>query len=127
MPGVSYAEYDRYNSGNPYSAGKAGGEEFAVAYQNTYKVTDNCNLMQNVVSSKIELFEWIPFIVLLLQMPIVVTHTMNVFGERQNPEKFIPGVLSAVMNGQQVGFKLFMPGDKKMFTTRSQNQMVSTS
>ena len=39
---------------------------------------------------------------LLLQMPIVVTHTMNVFGERQNPEKFIPGVLSAVMNGQQV-------------------------
>ena len=36
-------------------------------------------------------------------MPIVVTHTMNVFGERQNPEKFIPGVLSAVMNGQQVG------------------------
>jgi len=70
--GVSYAEYDRYNSGNPYSAGKAGGEEFAVAYENTYK------------------------------MPIVVTHTMNVFGERQNPEKFIPGVLSAVMNGQQV-------------------------
>ena len=70
--GVSYAEYDRYNSGNPYSAGKAGGEEFAVAYQNTYK------------------------------MPIVITHTMNVFGERQNPEKFIPGVLSAVMNGEQV-------------------------
>ena len=28
--GVSYAEYDRYNSGNPYSAGKSGGEEFAV-------------------------------------------------------------------------------------------------
>ena len=38
VAGVSYAEYDRYNSGNPYSAGKAGGEEFAVAYQNTYKV-----------------------------------------------------------------------------------------
>ena len=70
--GVSYAEYDRYNSGNPYSAGKSGGEEFAVAFENTYK------------------------------MPIVVTHTMNVFGERQNPEKFIPGVLSAVMKGTQV-------------------------
>ena len=41
-----------------------------------------------------------------LQMPIVVTHTMNVFGERQNPEKFIPGVLSAVMNGQQVGARI---------------------
>ena len=73
--GVDYDEYDRYNSGNPYSAGKAGGEEFAVAYENTYK------------------------------MPIVVTHTMNVFGERQNPEKFIPGVLSAVMNGDQVYYR----------------------
>ena len=39
------------------------------------------------------------------KMPIVVTHTMNVFGERQNPEKFIPGVLSAVMNGEQVRLK----------------------
>ena len=48
-----------------------------------------------------------PILVLCwLQMPIVVTHTMNVFGERQNPEKFIPGVLSAVMNGQQVGARI---------------------
>ena len=86
--GVAYDEYDRYNSGNPYAAAKvcsnfvfdssgrffvqAGGEEFAVAYENTYK------------------------------MPIVVTHTMNVFGERQNPEKFIPGVVSAVREGKQV-------------------------
>ena len=45
-------------------------------------------------------------VVCWLQMPIVVTHTMNVFGERQNPEKFIPGVLSAVMNGQQVGARI---------------------
>ena len=36
------------------------------------------------------------------KMPIVVTHTMNVFGERQNPEKFIPGVVSAVRDGKQV-------------------------
>ena len=35
-------------------------------------------------------------------MPIVVTHTMNVFGERQNPEKFIPGVVSALREGKQV-------------------------
>jgi len=70
--GVSYSEYDRYNSGNPYAAAKAGGEEFAVAYSNTYKI------------------------------PVMVTHTMNVFGERQNPEKFIPGVVSAVRDGKQV-------------------------
>ena len=52
--------------------------------------------------------EWIHYLLLIEmcpQMPIVVTHTMNVFGERQNPEKFIPGVLSAVMNGEQVRLK----------------------
>ena len=36
--GVSYSEYDRYNSTNPYSASKASAEEFCVAYENTYKL-----------------------------------------------------------------------------------------
>lgn len=58
--GVKYAENDRYNSTNPYSASKAGGEELCVAYENTYK------------------------------LPAIITHTMNVFGERQHPEKYIP-------------------------------------
>lgn len=57
---VKYKERDRYNSTNPYSATKAGGEELAVAFHNTYG------------------------------LPILITHTMNVFGERQHPEKFIP-------------------------------------
>ena len=71
-PGVSYKEYDRYNSTNPYSASKAAAEEFCVAYENTYK------------------------------MPIIVTHTMNVFGERQHPEKFIPGTIQKVRDGEKV-------------------------
>jgi dTDP-glucose 4,6-dehydratase len=58
--GIKYKENDRYNSTNPYSATKAGGEELAVAYENTYG------------------------------LPIYITHTMNVFGQRQHPEKFIP-------------------------------------
>jgi dTDP-glucose 4,6-dehydratase len=58
--GVDYKENDRYNSGNPYSASKAGGEELCMAFHNTY------------------------------QLPIMVTHCMNIFGERQHPEKFIP-------------------------------------
>jgi dTDP-glucose 4,6-dehydratase len=70
--GVSYREYDRYNSTNPYSASKAAGEEMCVAYENTYK------------------------------MPIVVTHTMNVFGERQHPEKFIPSTIKKVRDGETV-------------------------
>lgn len=71
-PGVSYKEYDRYNSTNPYSASKAAAEEFCVAYENTYK------------------------------MPIVVTHTMNVFGERQHPEKFIPMCIQRARDGEKI-------------------------
>jgi dTDP-glucose 4,6-dehydratase len=70
--GVAYKEYDRYNSTNPYSASKAAAEEFCVAYENTYK------------------------------MPIVVTHTMNVFGERQHPEKFIPMCIQRARDGEKV-------------------------
>ena len=64
--GVKYKENDRYNSTNPYSASKAGGEELVVAYENTYK------------------------------LPCYITHTMNVFGERQHPEKYIPMCIKRV-------------------------------
>lgn len=57
---IKYRENDRYNSTNPYSASKAGAEELVVAYENTYN------------------------------LPCCITHTMNVFGERQHPEKYIP-------------------------------------
>jgi dTDP-glucose 4,6-dehydratase len=70
--GVNYGEYDRYNSGNPYSAAKAGGEELAVAYENTYG------------------------------LPIYITHTMNVFGERQHPEKFIPMCIRKARDGETI-------------------------
>ncbi len=67
--GVAYKEWDRYNSSNPYAATKAGGEELALAYANTYRV------------------------------PVLITHTMNVFGERQHPEKFIPKTINTVEAG----------------------------
>lgn len=70
--GIKYKENDRYNSTNPYSATKAGGEELAVAYHNTYK------------------------------LPIYITHTMNVFGERQHPEKYIPMCIRKIRNGETV-------------------------
>ena len=70
--GIKYKEDDRYNSTNPYSATKAGGEELAVAFQNTYG------------------------------LPIYITHTMNVFGERQHPEKFIPMTIKNVRDGGMV-------------------------
>ena len=70
--GIKYKEDDRYNSTNPYSATKAGGEELAVAFQNTYG------------------------------LPIYITHTMNVFGERQHPEKYIPMTIKNVRDGGMV-------------------------
>jgi dTDP-glucose 4,6-dehydratase len=70
--GINYKENDRYNSTNPYSATKAGGEELAVAYENTYG------------------------------LPVIITHTMNVFGERQHPEKYIPMCIRKISNGETV-------------------------
>jgi dTDP-glucose 4,6-dehydratase len=70
--GVNYKERDRYNSTNPYSASKAAAEEICVAFENTYN------------------------------MPLYITHTMNVFGERQHPEKFIPLVMRKVRDGEKV-------------------------
>ena len=74
--GIKYKEDDRYNSTNPYSATKAGGEELAVAFQNTYG------------------------------LPVYITHTMNVFGERQHPEKFIPMTIKNVRDGGMVTIHL---------------------
>jgi dTDP-glucose 4,6-dehydratase len=70
--GVKYKENDRYNSTNPYSATKAGAEELVVAYENTYK------------------------------LPAIITHTMNVFGERQHPEKYIPLCIKRVRDNEKI-------------------------
>lgn len=70
--GIKYEENDRYNSTNPYSASKAGGEELAVAFENTYK------------------------------LPVYITHTMNVFGQRQHPEKYIPMCIRKIRDGESI-------------------------
>lgn len=70
--GVRYKENDRYNAGNPYSATKAGAAQMGVSYHNTYK------------------------------LPVITTHTMNVIGIRQHPEKFVPMTIAKVNNGEVV-------------------------
>lgn len=70
--GTFFKEWDRYNCTNPYSATKAGGEELSLAYANTYK------------------------------LPIIITHAMNVFGERQHPEKFIPMIIKKLLKSEKV-------------------------
>ncbi len=72
-PGATrYKEWDRYRSGNPYAATKAGGEELALAFHNTYGV------------------------------PVLITHTMNVLGRMQHPEKYAPNTIWKVATGQTV-------------------------
>jgi dTDP-glucose 4,6-dehydratase len=70
--GVKFKEWDRYNSCNPYSATKASGEELALAWANTYGV------------------------------PVIVTHTMNVIGERQHHEKFLPRIVRSLILGAMI-------------------------
>lgn len=70
--GTAYREDDRYHSGNPYAATKAGAEELIVSYHNTYG------------------------------LPAIITHTMNVIGYRQHPEKMVPGTIAKVRDGEVV-------------------------
>lgn len=71
-PRPTYKEWDRYNSTNPYSATKAGGEELVLAYMNTYG------------------------------LPGYISHCMNIFGERQHPEKYIPLCIRKIEKGETV-------------------------
>jgi len=65
-------EGDPYNATNPYSASKAGAEQLCLAFANTYS------------------------------LPVFVTNTMNLFGERQHPEKFIPKVIRSIQRGEKL-------------------------
>ena len=71
-PNVDFTEYSRYNSKNPYSASKAGGEELSVAFHNTYK------------------------------LPVYIIHSMNVFGERQQAAAFIPICIRKILNDEEL-------------------------
>lgn len=65
-------ELDPFRPANPYAAAKAGGECLAFAYANTYK------------------------------LPLTVVATMNLIGERQHHEKYVPMVIRRVLSGELV-------------------------
>lgn len=70
--GVYFKEEDELNPKNPYAAAKAGGEMLVTSYANTYK------------------------------LPCIITRCMNVFGECQDLEKFIPNTIKKSLNGEKV-------------------------
>ena len=61
---------DQYFPSNPYSASKAAQESIAYSYWRTYGV------------------------------PLIITNTMNIIGEMQDTEKFIPMTIKKVINGE---------------------------
>lgn len=67
-----FTEDERHKPTNPYSASKSAAEVICQGYENTYKI------------------------------PLIITNLMNVFGERQHPEKFIPKCINHVLNGEKI-------------------------
>jgi dTDP-glucose 4,6-dehydratase len=66
-----HREWDPALPSNPYSASKAAQEALAVSYWRTY------------------------------QVPVVITNQVNAFGERQDPEKYLPKLIRQALAGQK--------------------------
>ena len=82
---TNHKEWAAMLPSNPYAASKAAQEAIATSYWRTYGV------------------------------PVVITNTMNLIGERQDPEKFVPLVIGKVLRGEQViihGTKDGKPGSR---------------
>jgi dTDP-glucose 4,6-dehydratase len=92
--GYGHKEWvDQYFPSNPYSASKAAQESICYSYWRTYK------------------------------MPIVISNTMNIIGEMQDMEKFIPMVIKKVLNGETVtihGSDEGVPGSRFYLHARNQ-------
>ncbi len=67
-----HKEWDAIKPSNPYSASKAAQEAIAIAYWRTYSV------------------------------PLIITNTMNIYGQYQDKEKFVPLVIDKIMRGETV-------------------------
>lgn len=68
--GHAHAEWEPVVPSNPYAASKAAQEAIAVSYWRTYGV------------------------------PLIITNTMNIIGETQDAEKFIPMVVKKALSGE---------------------------
>jgi dTDP-D-glucose 4,6-dehydratase/intein/homing endonuclease len=67
-----FKEWSRPLPTNPYSGAKAAADMLCLAWANTYDI------------------------------PLVVSHCMNLFGERQHPEKYIPLVVRKILRSETI-------------------------
>lgn len=91
--GIDFQENAPIKPSNPYSASKAAAEALAFSYWRSHG------------------------------LPVIVTRTMNLFGERQHPEKFIPMTIRKVLAGEKVtvhGTKDGSIGARKWLHARNQ-------
>jgi dTDP-glucose 4,6-dehydratase len=72
LAGHAHREWSPILPSNPYAASKAAQEAISISYWRTYGV------------------------------PVIISNTMNMVGERQHPEKFIPKTLQAVLDSREV-------------------------
>jgi len=70
--GLDHPEWSPILPSNPYAASKAAQEAVAISYWRSYGV------------------------------PLTITNTMNMFGERQDKEKYIPMLISKISKGEKV-------------------------
>jgi len=72
IDGLPHPEYDTMLPSNPYSASKVSQEAIAISYWRTYDI------------------------------PVVISNTMNIIGERQDIEKFIPKTMVNILAGKKM-------------------------
>lgn len=70
--GYSHKENEVHRPSNPYSASKSAQEMIAFSYWRTFGV------------------------------PVMITNTMNNFGERQHPEKYVPMVMKKILHQEEI-------------------------
>ncbi len=80
--GTNHKEWAPHIPSNPYSASKSAQEALTIAYFRTYDV------------------------------PALLTNTMNIIGERQDVEKFVPLTIRALKNGKKVRVHAKRNGDE---------------
>ena len=82
LKGTAHAEWEPLIPSNPYSASKMSQEALATAYWRSYG------------------------------LPMVITNTMNIIGERQDVEKFVPRSVSHLLAGKPVPVHAKQVGDE---------------
>ncbi|GAH97965.1 unnamed protein product [marine sediment metagenome] len=70
--GVYFKENDRHKPSNPYAAAKSGEEMISFSFAHAFN------------------------------LPISIVRSMNIVGERQHPEKFVPKTIKSILNNEKV-------------------------